>query len=207
MSTTGSSRQVRVLRGTLVATLTTGVALASHVAGGGSVPGWLGVAAPWALSLWLSTLLAGRRVARWRTTASVVVGQVLFHTLFVLGTPTEAAYPSGPHAGHAVLAPFTPSATTVDLIQADARMWLWHVAAAAATVALLFRGELFLLRLRRAATTVAARLAPRWVDPAAVGYEAPAVRTLVPARRRTSSLPRPELRPLQRRGPPALSAL
>ncbi|MEG3613518.1 hypothetical protein V5O49_00060, partial [Isoptericola sp. MSP01] len=62
MSTAGSAGRVRVLRGTLVAALTTGVALASHVAGGGSGPGWLGVAAPWALSLWLSTLLAGRRV-------------------------------------------------------------------------------------------------------------------------------------------------
>ncbi|MDO8145318.1 hypothetical protein [Isoptericola sp. 178] len=206
MGTTGSSRQVRVLRGAVAATVTTGVALASHVAGGAPVPGWLGVAAPWAITLWLSTLLAGRHVARWRTASSVVVGQVLFHTLFVLGTPTGAPAPSGPHAGHAVMAPFTPSATTVDLLQADARMGGWHAAAAVATVALLYRGELFLHRLLRAAGTVATRLAPRRLDVAAATVEVPTPPALVAVRHHRRARPRPQLRPLQRRGPPALSA-
>ncbi|NNU28436.1 hypothetical protein [Isoptericola sediminis] len=206
MGTTGSSHQVRVLRGAVAATVATGVALASHVAGGAPVPGWLGVVAPWAITVWLSTLLAGRHVARWRTASSVVVGQVLFHTLFVLGTPVGAPAASDPHAGHAVLTPFTPTSATVDLLQADARMGGWHAAAAVATAALLYRGELLLHRLLRAAGTVVTRLAPpRLVVPAAA-IEVPTAPALVPVRYHRPARPRPQLRPLQRRGPPALSA-
>lgn len=219
MRSTGSpSRQVRALRGTVVASVTTAVALASHVAGGGHVPGWLGIVTPWALSLWLSTLLAGRRVRRWRTVASVAVGQTLFHTLFVLGTPTGphsptgAPLPTGPHADHALPAPTAPSSATVDLLVADAQMWAWHTAAAVATIALLYRGELYLLRLRRTASAVAVqvtgRVATRWADVAAAPpLEIPAAPATHPDRYHPPVRSHPELRPLQRRGPPALSAL
>ena len=52
------SRRVPLLRGFVGATIATFVALASHVWAGGDMPGMLGIAVPWLLSLTACTLLA-----------------------------------------------------------------------------------------------------------------------------------------------------
>jgi hypothetical protein len=199
MSSADRHRSARVLRGGVAATAATGVALASHVAGGGAVPGLAGILAPWALTLWVGTLLAGRRPARWRTTLSVAAGQAFFHVLFVLGTPTGAAA-SGHAHHHGAPAPFTPSASTVDLVQADATMWAWHAVAAAATVALLYRGEVALLHLRALAGRAAARFLPAPIATTIVVEPRSRALAIVPVARPAS--PGPELAPLRRRGPP-----
>src|SRR5690606_16871403 len=81
-----TARMTRVARGSAAATLATFVALLSHVAAGGAMPGWLGVAAPWMFSILVCVPLAGRRLSVLRVTAAVVVSQALFHVLFVLGS-------------------------------------------------------------------------------------------------------------------------
>ncbi|PFG43606.1 hypothetical protein ATJ88_2312 [Isoptericola jiangsuensis] len=197
----GRTRSARALRGGVAATVATGVALASHVAAGGAVPGLLGVLAPWVVSLWVSTLV-GARPARWRTIVSVGAGQAAFHTLFVLGTPTGATAPTGGHAHHAA-APMLPAGGTdlPALAPADLTMGVWHAAAAAATAALLFHGEALIGHLRRLAGTVADRLLPRAVLVPAVVPRTPRpapVAAAVPRARYG-----PELSPLRRRGPPA----
>ncbi|WP_418276554.1 hypothetical protein ACNHYB_01170 [Isoptericola jiangsuensis] len=199
---TGHPRSARVLRGAIVATAATGVALASHVAGGAAMPGPAGVLAPWAISLWVCTLLAGRRPARWRTTASVAASQVLFHVLFVLGTPTGSA-PDHTHH-HGALVPFTPSTATADLVRADATMWAWHAAAAAATVVLLYRGEVVLAHLRGLTARLVARFVPRPAPSAPV--VAPRARAHVTLVAPRPTAPGPQVAPLRRRGPPLLPA-
>ncbi len=79
-------RGTRVARGAAAAAVATFVALLSHVSGGGEVPGILGIVVPLALSFVACTALAGRRTSALRLGLAVAVSQVLFHTLFVLGS-------------------------------------------------------------------------------------------------------------------------
>ena len=143
------SRLPLLLRGGVAAAVATFTALLSHVAAGGEMPGWLGIAAPLLLSAMVSVLLAGRRLSLVRLTVAVSISQFLFHTLFVLGAIT----PTGSMTGHqhgAMLA--LPLASGIAM--PDAGMWLGHLIAAAATTALLHRGETAvrqLLRLARSA--------------------------------------------------------
>lgn len=100
-----SSREpLRLLRGGLAATVATAVALTGHVLAGGAVPGWLGVLVPWWLSVAVCTVLAGARFTPARMSAAVLGSQVLFHGLFMAGTPgnpaTRLVDPPGQHLGH-----------------------------------------------------------------------------------------------------------
>lgn len=190
------SRRIPLLRGLVGATVATFVALLSHVGVGGDLPGALGIAVPWMLSLMISTLLAGRRLSVTRLSIAVALSQALFHVLFVLGSIT----PRGglaPHVhGNAVI---TLESGTV-LLPDSAGMWLAHVVAAAVTVLALHRGE----RIVRALASVASDVA-LWVSRA--------VRVVVFARPlelggqrwsvASETLPRdPHRAVLRRRGPP-----
>lgn len=143
-----------LLRGALSALAATFVALFSHIVGGGEVPGALGVVVPLVLSLFVCTLLAGRRLSVVRLSIAVGVSQTLFHTLFILGTPPVStggsSAPVSPHAHHATMPMFVTD-TTISAVQADAWMWAWHAIGAAITVAVLHRGERSLERLARVA--------------------------------------------------------
>lgn len=101
---TASRSPVRLLRGGTAATLATAVALGGHLAGGGAMPGWLGLLLPWWLAVAASTLLAGTRFSLPRMGAAVLVSQALFHGLFVAGTPGDPTRtlvaPPGSHLGH-----------------------------------------------------------------------------------------------------------
>lgn len=195
------SRRTPLLRGFVGATVATFVALASHVWVGGGMPGMLGVAVPWLLSLTACTLLAGRRLSLIRLSASVLASQLLFHALFVLGSIT----PRGGLAPHVHGAsPMVFAADGPQLVPEDAGMWLAHIAAAVLTIVMLHRGELVLVALLEAASIVAAWLRRIGVVPAAV-------RQRPPTRMRWSSLPAPRvgaphLAAVRRRGPPSRPA-
>ena len=190
------SRRIPLIRGFVGASVATFVALASHVWVGGAMPGMLGIAVPWMLSLTLSTLLAGRRLSLMRLSAAVTASQLLFHALFVLGefTPTGGFRPHVHGAGALVL---TGEAT---LVPQDAGMWLAHGAAAVVTIALLHRGERVLHALLAVASAIAA-----WLRRAVL--VAGIARPSTPPRLRWAVLTAPTLRDpglgaLRLRGPP-----
>lgn len=204
MGTMRQSRAPRVARGLVAASVATFVALLSHVAGGGAMPGWLGIVVPWVLSVFVCTLLAGRRLSVFRLSLSVTLSQVLFHGLFVLGAADAGAVTAGGHHHGAItLAPL--SGETTAALYADAAMWGWHVLAAVVTVAALHRGERVLAALR----TLAGELVAWWRrrQPVAVLSpvpDAPRAPLFVAA---LSVDDAPRLAPLRRRGPPALRVL
>ena len=92
------------MRGGVAATIATALALIGHVAGGGAVPGWLGIVLPWWLSVAVCTVLAGTRFSLPRLSAAILGSQTLFHGLFMAGTPgdpgTHLVAPPGTHLGH-----------------------------------------------------------------------------------------------------------
>lgn len=154
----------------------------SHVAAGGTVPGVLGIAAPWLLALMVSTLLAGRSLSLIRLGLSVAMSQLLFHTLFVVGSPSLGSAAGVGHHDHgAMTAPMdaattgTPvmagtgasgSAALLAALCADPLMWGLHAAAAVVTIALLYRGERSvgaLLALARSVRAWARRVVTRAV--------------------------------------------
>lgn len=190
------SRRIPLLRGFVGASFATFVALASHVWVGGGMPGMLGIAVPWLLSLTVCTLLAGRRLSVVRLSASVLASQLLFHALFVLGSITPAGGLS-PHV-HAV-APLSVSGEVV-IVPEDAGMWIAHGIAAVLTIIVLHRGELIVRTLLSVASDLAVWLGR--IVPAAV-LVAPGE----PLQRRwaMSAVPVPRCRlraQMHRRGPP-----
>lgn len=206
------TRGARALRGGLAAVSATFVALMSHVAGGGEMPGLLGVVVPLVLSLPVCMAWSGR-LSLAGLSASVVASQLFFHVLFTLGTPAESqlvSAGSGAHAGHEGMMtptmPPTPAAgQAVEMAPADPTMWLSHGLAAVVTIVLLYRGELMLLRelaVRAAAWLLGGRAVVddvgSFVLPALPGVVAATFRALHPA---------PQLSPLLRRGPPAPHAV
>lgn len=132
-----TTRRPHVIRGFAAASIATFIALASHVWVGGTMPGMLGIAVPWMLSVMVCTLLAGRRLSLGRLAASVVLSQLLFHVLFVLGS-IEPQVALGPHEHTMSL--MLPADGT--LVPTDAGMWAAHAIAATVTIGLLHRGEL-----------------------------------------------------------------
>jgi hypothetical protein len=191
-----SSRKIRLLRGFAGASISTFVALASHVWVGGQMPGMLGVAVPWLLSFMLCTLLAGIRLSATRLSISVLLSQALFHTLFVLGAIT----PRGGIAPHVHGALVLPADGAAVIVPEDAGMWIAHGVAALITVLALHRGERLLQALAAVASAVVAWLSRVVVVPALP--DAP-VRPRW-AVRAAPSRAEPRLAALRRRGPPLL---
>ncbi|MCK6081326.1 hypothetical protein KZX37_09110 [Microbacterium sp. EYE_5] len=144
------SRLSRVVRGGIAASVATFAALLSHVAAGGDVPGWLGIAVPLVLSVFVCTALTGRRLSLVRLALAVTLSQLLFHTLFVVGAVT----PSGLTHVHHMHLPMDAGATTV-AIGADPLMWAMHGLAALVTVIAVHRGEHAARRLLAIAADVA----------------------------------------------------
>ncbi|WP_292728630.1 hypothetical protein, partial [Microbacterium sp. UBA837] len=140
------SRATRVIRASVAASIATFVALFSHVAAGGAMPSWLGIAVPWVLSLAVCTVLVGRALSLPRLGVAVVLSQLLFHLLFVLGADSGA--PAGTVAtGHVHGLPILDLSTGATPVAADLSMWFAHLAAAVLTVAALYRGERLVIRL------------------------------------------------------------
>jgi len=189
--------------------------LLSHVAGGGEVPGLLGILVPLVLATAVCVPLAGRRLSIIRVSASVIASQLLFHVLFVLGSTGNASAASATggagHAGHgghgSAAAPLllaTPAAGPAAGVSAHAHagMWAAHAAAAAVTILAIYQGERVVRRLRTLAVALVRVLLP------VVATIPVPFRAAAPADIETVSLPRslsvyPSTR--SRRGPPAVS--
>lgn len=195
-------RGTRVARGAAAAAVATFVALLSHVSGGGEVPGILGIVVPLALSFVACTALAGRRTSAMRLGLAVAVSQVLFHTLFVLGSYRPGA------EGHVHGA--VPTAATggamPHVMTTDAGMWAWHAVAALVTTVALHRGERTLAALRELAQRSIAWVRARARIIAAIFGPAPLRRVsaeVVAVVRPVSAL---IVASARRRGPPARTA-
>lgn len=193
-----NGRGTRVARGAAAASVATFVALLSHVSGGGEVPGILGIVVPLALSFVACTALAGRRTSALRLGLAVAVSQVLFHTLFVLGSYRPGA------AGHVHGAAAATTEAMPHVMTTDAGMWAWHAVAALVTTVALHRGERTLAALRELARRsiawvrarariVVAGLAPvpmRRVSPEVVAVVRPVSALIVASARRRGPPPR-----------------
>ncbi len=187
----------RLVRGSIAAGLSTWIALAFHLLGGGEVPAAVGVIIPFVLSWCACVTLATWRRDALRLTTSVIASQGLFHLLFTLGA---AGASSGGHHGSAVHLGAADAAGGA----AWSQMWLAHLVAAGITVLALHSGERALRQLARAVVAVARRL---WAAPdlAATGI------AVVPVARATATVDvRPSLghfhRDISRRGPPVGSS-
>ncbi|WP_433875932.1 hypothetical protein [Sinomonas atrocyanea] len=200
-----SSRPSRLLRGLSAATVATLGALASHLAGGGAVPGLLGVAVPWVLAVFVCTGLAGRGLSFWRLALGISASQLLFHTLFVLGTTPHAPLPPSARHLHGAAAPGTAlpaDGAMADAMGGEPSMWLAHAVAALLTIAAFHRGERAIARLRELAVEVLAwaREGLRLDLPVVV----PVRRAYPTAARHREAIPcsAPQRCAVQRRGPP-----
>jgi hypothetical protein len=182
----------------------------SHVSAGGAVPGWLGIAVPWVLSVMVCTILAGRKLSLLKLSVAVVVSQLLFHTLFVLGTVSTVASGAMPVGAHAhVLMPVAPvsDATAIMvpvMVQSDLTMWLMHGLAAMVTVAALYRGERAVLHLRSVTAEFAGWMRRRLVRAVPVLFLRPFGRLATDTSPGWHVAPAPHLTLLRRRGPPLL---
>lgn len=197
------TRATRVARGAAAATVATFVALLSHVAGGAAMPGWLGVLAPWVLSLFVCVLLAGRSLSLPRLSIAVAISQFLFHTLFILGTG-GTALAGGGHV-HGQLTFVADASGTATAIVADPAMWLWHGIAAVTTIAALHRGEQSLRHLLDLAASGHARLVAFVAAIIVIPVSPPRRRPLTPTTAAVVTAVRTVfLSAVVRRGPPVL---
>lgn len=132
-----STTRVRAaLSGTAAAMLSTFVALFSHVAGGGAMPGALGVLVPFVLSTAICIPLALRRMTLPRLGLSVGASQFLFHTLFVLGAASGNSVGGDQHAHvHASGSVSLANASLMHGAHTGPGMWIAHLAACVLTVA------------------------------------------------------------------------
>jgi hypothetical protein len=174
-----STRWARVLRGQVVAIISTVVAAFSHGFADGAHPPLVAVILAFAFSSVACVALASARMSRARLAASVAISQLLYHGLFSLfgpaGTPTGTVT-----AGHHGTITFTPGATETAMSTAgDQWMLVAHVVAALLTFAMLVKGERALLTIgalrRLIATAIAWRL-PQLPAPLSFGTRFPTVR-------------------------------
>ncbi len=191
------------MRGTIAAAVATFVALLSHIAGGGAMPGWVGIAVPALLSFVVCTFLAGRAFSLVRMSVAVSLSQLLFHTLFVLGLFAPGVATGHNHDMNAVSAAVTTTSADdmITMVHADATMWIWHAIAAIVTTAALYRGERAFAQLRTLAADVVVWLRHRILvvltpltPPATVRQRAATAVLVLPRRVHLASV--------RRRGPP-----
>ncbi len=146
------------MRALVAATVATGVALGSHVLGGGFAPSLTGLLVPFALSLIVCWHLGNRMNSWWRTALGVTASQALFHSLFVVGSGGAMSSSSG-HAHHVAPGDLVVAAGQVSAHGAHGgvAMTVAHIAAGVVTTALLARLD---WALARALDAMRALLAP-----------------------------------------------
>lgn len=214
-----STRGARLVRGWAAAFAATAVAAASHVLAGGLIPNPSIVLFCLALSGMVSCALAGRSLSLPGTAGAVLASQGIFHLLFTVGgagipsAGTGAATPEGHaaagHAAHSVpldpeafaqLAGAGQGAAGMAAGHSSALMWIGHLLAAAATVALIRNGEAALLRILSAMRLRITTILPL-ILPLPLGPRIPKLSVLVPvAALRNLGVP---LLAMRHRGPPA----
>lgn len=222
-----AARVRRVRLAFVAASVSTFIALASHVFAGGGMPGLVGIAFPFGLAVLACLLLARIRTDSVRLALSVGASQFLFHTLFVLGTPPAAVgvgATTDVHAGHSghgqlaassALADFATnasagsSAAALHLGHDAPLMWAMHAVAAVLTALALYFGETLLTSLAKAKDAAVELLLPtarmlflilaRALRPAAAVDSAPLELPWVPALQVRVE------RAQRRRGPPVFA--
>ncbi|MEV7974218.1 hypothetical protein [Cellulomonas sp. NPDC089187] len=143
----------RLARGFTAAAASTLIALLSHLIGGGAMPGPLGVLVPLLVATSAGVLLAGVRLPWLRLSGSVAVGQLGFHTLFVLGSAgSSSVVAATSHGHHPVLLVSGAGQSSA------AGMWGAHAVAALVTVLMLRHGEQLLTRIAAVLRRVVVRL-------------------------------------------------
>lgn len=139
-----TTRGARVARGSLAAVTAVFVAALFHSASGGDVPSALAVTLSLAFAIPLCSVLAGRRMALWRLSLSVVLSQVALHLLFSLG-PSSTRFAGASehlHAGGHLTMIVDPGAQHMSAMMPDsALMWLGHISAALVTIGAIQYGE------------------------------------------------------------------
>lgn len=200
------SRRGRLAMAAVVAGASTLIALLSHVLAGGPLPEAHGVLVPLALALVVCLPLTGRLRSLPRLVPAVVLSQLLYHWLFVLGAPStgaliavESGAPLTGHEGHAFML-----IGGADAASADALMWAAHGAAAIVTIALIRRGETVLLGLQRLLVLLASAILPAMPTAAPLG--ARPVRLAVVDVVLATSAARRLAATVTRRGPPRRTA-
>lgn len=149
------SRAHRVMRGVGGAGIATLLAAASHGIAGGAIT-WIAVVATALVALPLCTALAGRVGSLWRLSIAVTSAQFLYHWSFAgLGLSQNASTPLPAHAAH-----MNALNTFMVTANADTTMWTLHALAAAATIALIHRGERAFLGLLRLVQRALPHVAP-----------------------------------------------
>lgn len=208
------SRATRVLRGAVAASVATFVALLSHIAGGGPLPGLLWMLTPWVFSIAISVILAGRALSLLRLSFTVGLSQVLFHGMFALGAVPTSGLVGVPEAagvhvhGGAFMLPALGASAAASPLAGDAPMWAMHAVGAIVTTVALYRGERAVLRLLQLAAELVA-----WVQRTLIPVQTVLAAVLAPRPRglaaATALLPvaatSPHLSMVIRRGPPLLS--
>lgn len=184
----------RALRGALAGSLTTTLALAFHLLGGGALPSAVAIAGSFGGAIWLSIMIGRRRLSLPLLIAAIAVSQVLLHTIFSAST-ADGSIGGAAHAGHG------DDPLHLILDHGGHAMWWAHALAGVITVVVLHRGERILQRLAEL-TGLVVRAVLRI---ALVVASAPAVGRMPGAARRIAIL-RPEHRGAvaAHRGPPAL---
>lgn len=131
-----TTRQLRLLRAASASSTATLLAAVSHTFAGGAAPHPLLVLGMTVLLIPIAALLIGARVSKARVALTVLVSQAAFHVIFqLLGAPTGSELALG-HS-HEMLSLGTVSIAALP----DLAMLAGHALAAAATTALLWRGE------------------------------------------------------------------
>lgn len=148
------------------------IAAFSHVAGGGSNPGVLGVVLAMTFAVLSCIALSGRALSVGRLTLSVALSQFVFHLLFNLGADLPAGAASHGSVGMLGMVMSGGATQTLPAVgsaasasagvggmdgMSDARMWLGHAVAAVLTIAVLLHGERAALTLGRLAGSRLAR--------------------------------------------------
>ncbi len=195
MTPEGNSRAWRAGRAGFASAFAVLVALAAHLAGGGSVPEVGPVVAVLALSWPVAMLLIGARPRLWRQALVIGGAQLALHGLFALGSMAVPLRTVDAMAGMHGMAP-TASTMAMAMAGTGSSMWSWHVLAWLLTTAAWRWGEAALHELldqlpqpRLVGAFAPVLLLPA---PAVLGQPAEPVR------------PRPVLlAPQPRRGPPA----
>lgn len=196
------TRLGRIGRSVLVAGASTLVALLSHVLAGGAVPELAGILVPFGLAVVVGLPLAGRLRSLPRLATAVVLSQLLYHWLFVLGAAGSATLVAAPvaspvgHGDHSLVL----IGGLTETGSAELLMWAGHGLAALVTILLIRRGDTALLGLRRLAMRLAHAILPRQPRLLPIATVA-RIRAGVGARRRLPAL-RMLAEAVSRRGPP-----
>lgn len=188
------------MRAASAACLSTGTALAFHVAAGAPMPAGPGIVIPAVTAFAVAVALSGVALSRWRLALTVAAAQLAFHTMFGMGTAHAVDATTGAGSSH------THHVTSVAVSGASGHaghgvgMTLAHLAAAVITYVLLRRADVLI--------GFASRLVA-WLLRALLVADAPAIE---PAPH-TFAPPRPAQRPRlamvanrSERGPPSLLA-